>query len=389
VSVGWNQAHGLVPGSSRLPIANGFSPYCASPIRAATSTATSVLKRSAVAIRGRTAVLSDPGRTIINMTAVQPLVTLMPAAAPVSGLPYSQLELHFRLPVDARGLGFLGPTIRGAFGHRFKATVCHVAHGQCGRCFIRDSCPFPLVFDGYVPAREVLRKYPAAPPPFVLDVAPPGHWAGAPEDVRFGIRLFGPATAHAGYVLEACRSFEESGLGPRRLVPVLEKVACGLSGQVLWRAGDTTLAPPVQSMLTPLPSPRDGVVRWHFETPLALRVDGRPAAVPSGLDLVLAGRRRHALLHALYGIGDIGTVDPPARLEASAFRTMRNALRRWTADRWSGRQHRKVELAGMLGTLDIEGPWSQAGPWAGVAHVTGLGKQTVFGFGRVRWEQLA
>lgn len=323
------------------------------------------------------------------MTAILPLDVPTSAAAPLAGLPYVQLDFRFRLPVDARGLGFLGPTVRGAFGHRFKATVCHVAHGQCGRCFLQDSCPFPLIFDGHVPDRDVLRKYPAAPPPFVLDVAPPGRWAGAADEVRFGIRLFGPAVVHAAPVLEACRSFEESGLGPRRLTPALEQVTCGLTGRVLWRSGDAALAPPAQSLLVPLPGPRDGVVRWHFETPLALRVDGRPAAVPSGLDLVLAGRRRHFLLHRLYGAGEAVPHEPPARLDAAAFRTVRNGLRRWAAERWSGRQHRRVELAGMLGAIDIEGPWSQAGPWAGVVQVMALGKQTAFGFGRVRWEQLA
>ena len=64
---------------------------------------------------------------------------------------------------------YKGSTVRGGFGTAFKQTVCVVEHRDCGRCLLRTTCAYPYVFDTPVPGDATrLRKYTAAPHPFVL-----------------------------------------------------------------------------------------------------------------------------------------------------------------------------------------------------------------------------
>jgi hypothetical protein len=64
---------------------------------------------------------------------------------------------------------YKGSTLRGGFGTVFKETVCVVEHRDCARCLLRSRCAFPYIFDTPVPEDAArLRKYPAAPHPFVF-----------------------------------------------------------------------------------------------------------------------------------------------------------------------------------------------------------------------------
>ena len=64
---------------------------------------------------------------------------------------------------------YKGSSLRGGFGTAFKRTVCVVEHRDCDRCLLRTTCAYPYVFDTPVSHDATrLRKYVAAPHPFVL-----------------------------------------------------------------------------------------------------------------------------------------------------------------------------------------------------------------------------
>lgn len=61
------------------------------------------------------------------------------------------------------------PGWRGAFGHALKKTVCVVRDTPCAQCLLKHACAFSYVFETPQPANtEKMRKYTAAPHPFVL-----------------------------------------------------------------------------------------------------------------------------------------------------------------------------------------------------------------------------
>lgn len=297
-------------------------------------------------------------------------------------LPCVELGFEAMLATRDHGLRYLGPTLRGAFGFAFKDLVCQVGHRICERCTMRPTCPYPAIFDGVPPAdRSVMRKYPNVPQPWVLVCAGPEEWLGRPDELRFGIRLFGPAARFAPYIVETMLEIGRRGLGPRRVPFELRSVRSDERG--LWSAGGGSVVVPPALDATTRNLPTGRILRFRFETPIDLGLD-RDEPV-DGLRLVLAGRRRLFLLETFYGaVGEHTEV----RFPAEAFRTLDARVRPWRIQRYSGRQQRKVPLVGLVGEITIEGPWPHAGRWLTAVERTGIGKHTTFGFGRITWQEV-
>lgn len=300
------------------------------------------------------------------------------------------VDLFFRARLASADhrLRYLGPTMRGLFGHALKRTVCQVPGGECPRCPLRQRCPYPMIFEGRAPeGRTIMRKYPTVPQPFVLLVAAPGAWWGGPTDLHWGMRLFGDAAQLTPDVIQTFVRAGPDGVGPWRVPYELLQVEEGAGGPVLWNVDDVEPRVPAPRNVDQRAPPVDGALRWRFHTPLHLREGGRLCGDIDGLALMLAGRRRAMLLEAFYGDG--GANDSDGRdeyLDARAFVTREAHVRRWEIGRFSGRQRRPVLLAGELGELVIEGPWSRVGAWIRSVADLHLGKYETFGFGRVTWE---
>lgn len=300
------------------------------------------------------------------------------------------LRFEARLASPDHGLRYLGPTLRGAFGKALKSTVCQQRHGECARCLLLQACPYPAIFEGRPQAGQRSWTAPAAPQPFVLTVAPPFTWDGDSSTLRWGLTLLGFAAAWSPYVVEAFMRIGKHGIGKTGTQYALERVTNGVTGEDLCKQGEDTMRPPAASPLVLREPPTDGVVRWRLHTPLHIRESSTELHSVDGLALIQAGRRRWRLLESFYG----NPPDPicaqpnPALPKADAFVTREIALRAWDIERYSGRQQRRVTLAGLIGEAVIEGPWSAVGPWIRSVEQINLGKYASFGFGRVTWEML-
>lgn len=296
------------------------------------------------------------------------------------------LTLHFsaRLASADHGLRYLGPTLRGVFGHVLKSTVCVTPHGVCGNCHVRSACPYARIFEGAAPAgRAVMRRYDAVPQPFVLLVAEPGRWEGRADELCWGIRMFGDATDLAPYLIEAFLRSGEEGVGRHRVRFSVERITSD-SGEVVYREGADRIDVPASVPLPARELPVDRcTLRWQFVSPVHIRSGGGLAATPTGLDMVLAGRRRWHVISSLHGQA---FAREEVHLDAGEFRTRAVGLHPWCIRRYSGRQGRKVLLSGVVGQIEIEGPWHLAGDWLRTVEWLHLGKYASFGFGRVQWE---
>ena len=307
---------------------------------------------------------------------------------------YVQLSLIASVGENAVLPSFLGITLRGAFGFNLKRLVCQVSHGQCRRCVLQTACPYPQVFDGVAPAgRSIMKKYPNVPQPFVLVVAAPSAAETVhPAELRWDVRLFGPAVRFWPYVIHTFQQAGQEGIGQSRTRYDLRSVQDGLTGGVIWSEQTEQAAEPEIGVVPETTGlPERSVLRWSFVTPLRLKEDGCiMAGQISGLALALAARRRHMILDHFYGTGadspDTTSSETPARLEESDFVTHDVQCHPWTVRRFSMRQRQTMDLDGIIGQATIEGPWSAVGPALAALPVVHLGKATSFGLGRVQWE---
>lgn len=87
----------------------------------------------------------------------------------VPHLPIARYRLRFEAHESLRLPEYAGSMWRGAFGHALKRAVCVTREPRCPDCALYRSCAYAYVFETPPPqASAKMRKYPAAPHPYVL-----------------------------------------------------------------------------------------------------------------------------------------------------------------------------------------------------------------------------
>lgn len=306
-------------------------------------------------------------------------------------IPVGRYLLRFRGAAGPEGGGYLGSAWRGLFGRELKRLVCVTREKSCPDCLLYRSCVYPYVFETPPPAdAEMLRKYPAAPHPYILWIPREAKEEGVYE---LGLTLVGRAAGYLAYVLHALRSAGQQaprGLPPLTLEEVLEEQHAG-SGH--WRsvfdAATEELRP--SGALAAVEEPPPALVRVHLCTPLRIRHEEKYVSPRSfkPADLLRSVVRRVGLLEYFHGEGR-REEDFAGLAERSKAVEMENAKlywRDWT--RYSSRQGRKVEMGGVTGrfTMRLEGH-EEFWPWLNIGQWVHAGKGTVMGLGQFRLEPL-
>ncbi len=317
---------------------------------------------------------------------------------------------------------YAGSALRGGFGHAFKRAVCVVRHGECDRCLVRQQCPYQYVFETPPAAdTEMLRKYPAAPHPFIIE--PPldgrrGYEAG--DNLEFGLTLIGKGIDYLPYFIVAFDELGRTGLGRARgkfrLAEVRGESRNG--GRDDWlsiysgdrkvlrddfrirtgselehstlkieerRLGPEDAGGPADldpSML----NLQSSVLNISFLTPTRLKFENRLASDLEFHILIRNLLRRLSTL-SYFHCGQRLDLDFRGLIErAKAVTRVESSLRWMDWQRYSARQETTMLMGGLVGSVTFEGalreflPFLQLGEWV---HV---GKGTVFGLGLFRLE---
>ena len=302
---------------------------------------------------------------------------LLPRIAP--------LRFHLETCGPFRGPEYAGALFRGGFGKFFRDLVCVTRMPICGGCALLHSCPYSIVFETPVIPGEftVLRKYPHAPHPFVMvppldgvDVVPPGHV------LRLDVTLIGRGIDYLPHFILVIEAMGASGRfgGKFRVKKIVSALDAGI---VVYDAeGRRIFEPPPEWRVATggLPVRRIGL---EFLTPLRIRTQGRYNPSPDFAALAQALLRRIHLLSAIYGggEGDSSWTFPLLR-QADAAVTERASFRLFTWDRMSGRQGRKVQMDGVLGSLAAEGDLTDLAPYFRMGEWVNIGSGTSMGMGR-------
>ena len=90
---------------------------------------------------------------------------------PVPVLPLARYRLRFKPSGEGRLPAYAGSAWRGALGHALKKVVCVTDLNACPPCLLYRCCPYPYIFETPPPlAAQKMRKYTAAPHPFLLEL---------------------------------------------------------------------------------------------------------------------------------------------------------------------------------------------------------------------------
>ncbi len=287
---------------------------------------------------------------------------------------------------------YLGSTLRGAFGHAFRALCCPARPEE--ECPVRESCPYHVVFETAPPSdSEVLRRHDDVPRPFVLAPPPAGpREYPAGSQVVFDLTLVGRAREFFPHFVVTLREVDRLGRGRRRVALRRIEAVHPLRGtEDTAYSDDDRLVRSVEHVVTladcaAVPCPGSGV-RVRFLTQTRLKESETFVRRPAFQVLL---RRLLGRLSSLsrFHCGAPLDVDFRALIEQAAQVQLIRDETEWTAwARYSGRQDRRMEWTGLVGTAVYEGDLRPFWPYLVLGQWTHVGSGTTFGLGGYRIEE--
>ena len=278
-------------------------------------------------------------------------------------LPYRRIGVRF-MPPEGEVPYFIGSQIRGAMGYALKDTVCVNPSFRCNGCFASENC---LYYDWFE-KRGAYHLY-------RLDIE-----LGRPY-YDIGLYLFSEAVEKLPYVVSTLhRMLSENGLGLER--KKVKDFELDIDGERAYADGEFRLPQNEVRRVDILPGEAPERVKLTFVTPLRLKYRNRFVRTMEEIYLpTLIGSvyRRYATL-----LGE-ETGRLPFRVEGEIVRSFGTFE---DLTRFSSRQKSKLKIGGMRGEVHIEGLDETSYAYLKAAEIIGMGKQTVFGLGKVKVESL-
>ena len=263
-------------------------------------------------------------KSLSIQTFIASLDKLMTRRYPVPNsqpmIPIKIYRFYFSTENAARLPNFPGSAWRGAFGHALKKTVCVVRNTPCNQCLLKNACAYSVVFETPPPANaEKMRKYTAAPHPFVLQFPVTGLASNAKFDqatessfcpplplgeacpelcrrgrgegflkkelknelqyvYRLDVILFGHGQRYFPYIVHALQTAGQTGIGGHHQVFSLQKIddinQQG-SGETIYENGELKPQQPAEVPAIPA-MPRHIEITFH--TPLRIKQDSKNLA---------------------------------------------------------------------------------------------------------------
>ncbi len=307
-------------------------------------------------------------------------------------IPLARYRFHCRAATPLSFPSYAGSAWRGAFGHALKRTVCVTRLADCRECLLWRSCAYSYLFETPPPeGAAMLRKYPAAPHPFLIHPeATNASTYEAGEAFSVDLTLIGHANAQLPYIIHAWREIGAKGVGPGRGQFTLEAVSQSLPGEgwrEVYRNGGTLAAqPPLAPSVIPPPVGRCVLV---LKTPVRIQHREHLMGVEefSFRGLLAALLRRLSLLSYFHGEGPLEADFRTLVDQAEAVRALKTDLFWYDWERYSNRQKTRLRMGGLLGQVIFDGPalapfWS----WLAAGQAVHVGKGTVMGLGAYRLE---
>ncbi|MDR2392078.1 MAG: CRISPR system precrRNA processing endoribonuclease RAMP protein Cas6 [Planctomycetota bacterium] len=277
-----------------------------------------------------------------------------------------------------------GQTLRGGFGLALRRLSCSRRRETCGGCALFTVCPYSYLFETPVPpASEVMRLYPHAPHPLIIES--PDHAPGVPEPgtkIRFSFILIGKALEYLPYVALAFQDLGAAGLGSDKVRYDLLGIF-GENGQERWMPGGKAAAADGTALgLSPGQS-RHCRFSLRLVTPLRIQTAGRINRAPDLPDIAEALARRIFLLRYFYGDGYTEILAPAYRPAAAGAVPLERKTAWNEHRRHSTRQQRDIPVGGVTGWLRWEGDFGVLEPLFRLGEYVHVGKNALFGLGRI------
>ena len=326
----------------------------------------------------------------------------MTAPAPTSAfLPIARYRFSARV-VDALALPpYAGSLLRGQFGAALRHLACMTRQPSCSGCPLRDTCPYPRIFEAPAPAEHALQRFSAIPNAYVvepptpalsIDAAPEAPVLAPGQTLSFHMVLIGKALEQLPLVIVAWQRALRQGLSKTRSRAELAEVewvdALG-AHHAVWTAEQPRLQAHAASLSLPPPPSNTAGLQLHIHTPLRLQHQGQPlrAHQLSARTLLSALARRAALVLEFHADQPQWGPQVPATTALAGQLTDQRSLHWFDWKRYSSRQQQEMTLGGVVGQWQLLGPdeaLASVWPWLWLGQWLHVGKNATMGLGGYR-----
>jgi len=298
-------------------------------------------------------------------------------------IPLKIYRFFFTTTEQPRLPAYPGSAWRGAFGHALKKTVCVVRDTPCNECLLKNACAYSYIFETPMPANtEKMRKYTAAPHPFVLRF----HQSNAQADLLYSLDviLFGHGQRYFPYIVHALQTAGNEGIGSQRQPFSLQKIDAiddQNNSQTIYQQGE--LFPQQAAEIASLPGmPKQIEITFH--TPLRIKQDNKNMTARNfnfgALFCTLL--RRISMISYFHTDTPLETDFAALTAKAKTVQLVSQQLLWYDWTRYSSRQQTEMNMGGLIGTvqLDMEG-LEAFWPYLWLGQYTHIGKGTSMGLG--------
>jgi CRISPR-associated endoribonuclease Cas6 len=274
-------------------------------------------------------------------------------------LTFHKIDLYLK-PNEIKPLPFIGSTLRGAFGMSLKKVVCINPSFACEGCFAKENC---LYYDFYEEKNQAHQ--------YRFD------FALNPKSYDFSLYLFEDATKKLPYVVSALhKMLTEQGLGYKRDKFQIQSITC--NDKLIYKDDkfDLTEIKPQEFKIDDLPKS----ISINLKTPLRMKYKKQLLNQKPPLE---------ALLYSIQNRLTQIKKEPKAKLTFKPnYKEKFAKVRFQDQTRRSNRQKTKLQIGGILGEIGYETIDQKSLILLKLGEILGVGKQTVFGMGKIEVKSL-
>ena len=255
---------------------------------------------------------------------------------------------------------FLGSMLRGAFGMALKKVVCINPSYECDNCFAANNC---LFYDFYE-KRNNFHKF-----RFDTELEQ--------KNFNFSIYLYEETTQKLPYILSAVhKMLTEQGIGVNREKIKIDEIKC--NEEVVFDGKQFNISN-IKEEDFEIENYSDKV-KLIFKTPLRIKHQNRFLRQKPELNILLQSiYNRYRELKGLKR--EKLPFDP-------TYEEIFDEIRFRDLTRYSNRQKTKMRVGGIVGEIGYKNLDKESYKLLKLGEIIGVGKQTVFGLGKIKVEDL-
>ncbi len=290
---------------------------------------------------------------------------------------------------------FKGSTFRGVFGRALKQTVCALKYQECNNCLLKEKCLYCVTFETHILDSKENAKQPNRPHPFVIN-PPLSTQTHFPEGSRFEFELllFGPLNDSLPYFIYAFDHMGNIGMGKKingnRGTFHVDHVR--QNSTIIYSTDNGQLKPVPPDLLDitvseTSPNSED-TMTVTLLTPLRVKFKNQLQDQLPFHVLIRTMLRRASSLFDWYG-SQIPEFNYKDLIEkAGKIKSIKSNIRWIDWKRYSFRQKDSMLMGGMTGSITYQGDLGEFLPLMAFCEQVNIGKQTVFGLGKLESEMM-